>query len=201
MILCSPPSVITQHNLSEYKMQFLKKLCNRKRLFHITLLTEPSFCSSHCTNATFLWCGHGSVVLESLYTVLYILYTALQAALELAEQISSFPQQCLRADRSSAFYSCYDAPSFTQVPTVQFYVLTSNYRNILPEAIVLVNKTFLSYLTTIVALTHSNSHFNLSSSAQALQHEFDRGTPVIQLEAVSGAARFSTGEGRGGKFI
>ncbi|XP_030254105.1 uncharacterized protein LOC115570025 [Sparus aurata] len=39
---------------------------------------------------------------------------ALQAALELAEQISAFPQQCLRADRSSAVYSCYDAPSFTQ---------------------------------------------------------------------------------------
>ncbi|XP_054863172.1 enoyl-CoA hydratase EchA19 [Amphiprion ocellaris] len=39
---------------------------------------------------------------------------ALQAALELAEQISSFPQQCLRADRSSAMYSCYDAASFTQ---------------------------------------------------------------------------------------
>lgn len=39
---------------------------------------------------------------------------ALQAALELAEQISSFPQQCLRADRSSAMYSSYDAPSFTQ---------------------------------------------------------------------------------------
>lgn len=39
---------------------------------------------------------------------------ALQVALELAEQISSFPQQCLRADRSSAIYSSYDAPSFTQ---------------------------------------------------------------------------------------
>lgn len=39
---------------------------------------------------------------------------ALQAAVELAEQISSFPQLCLRADRSSAIYSCYDAPSFTQ---------------------------------------------------------------------------------------
>ncbi|XP_029979771.1 uncharacterized protein LOC115411696 [Sphaeramia orbicularis] len=39
---------------------------------------------------------------------------ALQAALQLAEQISSFPQQCLRADRSSAMYSCYDAPSFIQ---------------------------------------------------------------------------------------
>lgn len=40
---------------------------------------------------------------------------ALQVALQLAEQISSFPQQCLRADRASAMYSCYDAPSFTQV--------------------------------------------------------------------------------------
>ncbi|XP_028288281.1 uncharacterized protein LOC114452941 [Parambassis ranga] len=39
---------------------------------------------------------------------------ALQAALQLAEQISAFPQQCLRADRSSAMYSCYAAPSFTQ---------------------------------------------------------------------------------------
>lgn len=40
---------------------------------------------------------------------------ALQAALQLAEEISSFPQQCLRADRSSAIYSSYDAPSFMQV--------------------------------------------------------------------------------------
>ncbi|XP_061777893.1 enoyl-CoA hydratase EchA19 isoform X2 [Nerophis ophidion] len=39
----------------------------------------------------------------------------LQAALQLAEQISSFPQQCMRSDRSSAIYSCYDAPSFTQI--------------------------------------------------------------------------------------
>nr|XP_046211789.1 probable enoyl-CoA hydratase [Oncorhynchus gorbuscha] len=38
---------------------------------------------------------------------------ALQAALELAEQISTFPQQCMRADRSSALYSVYDAPSFS----------------------------------------------------------------------------------------
>ncbi|XP_026148699.1 probable enoyl-CoA hydratase [Mastacembelus armatus] len=46
---------------------------------------------------------------------------ALQAALELAEQISSFPQQCLRADRASAMYSCYDAPSFTQA--MQFEII------------------------------------------------------------------------------
>uniref|UniRef100_A0A8C4GJX7 Zgc:101569 n=1 Tax=Dicentrarchus labrax TaxID=13489 RepID=A0A8C4GJX7_DICLA len=73
---------------------------------------------------------------------------ALQAALQLAEQISSFPQKCLRADRSSAMYSCYDAPSFTQ----------------------------------------------------AMQYEIDHGVPVIQSEAVTGATRFTTGAGRGGKF-
>ncbi|XP_074549709.1 enoyl-CoA hydratase EchA19 [Halichoeres trimaculatus] len=39
---------------------------------------------------------------------------ALQAAMKLAEEISSFPQQCLRADRSSAMYSSYGASSFTQ---------------------------------------------------------------------------------------
>lgn len=60
-----------------------------------------------------------TIILDSLYTVT----TALQAALELAEQISSFPQQCLRADRSSAIYSCYDAPSFTQVHLMQLYIL------------------------------------------------------------------------------
>ncbi|XP_024864743.1 carnitinyl-CoA dehydratase isoform X2 [Kryptolebias marmoratus] len=45
---------------------------------------------------------------------------ALQAALQLAEQISSFPQQCLRSDRSSAVYSCYDAPNFTQAMQYEF---------------------------------------------------------------------------------
>ncbi|KAJ8277537.1 hypothetical protein GJAV_G00076290 [Gymnothorax javanicus] len=39
---------------------------------------------------------------------------ALQAALELAELISSFPPQCLRADRSSAYYSAFNASSFSQ---------------------------------------------------------------------------------------
>uniref|UniRef100_UPI0037E7FF60 enoyl-CoA hydratase EchA19 n=1 Tax=Semicossyphus pulcher TaxID=241346 RepID=UPI0037E7FF60 len=73
---------------------------------------------------------------------------ALQAALQLAEEISSFPQQCLRADRSSAMYSCYDAPSFTQ----------------------------------------------------AMQYEMDHGVPVILAEAVTGATRFTSGAGRGGKF-
>nr|XP_046227429.1 probable enoyl-CoA hydratase isoform X1 [Scatophagus argus] len=39
---------------------------------------------------------------------------ALEAALQLAEQLASFPQRCLLADRSSAVYSSYDAASFTQ---------------------------------------------------------------------------------------
>ncbi|XP_061777892.1 enoyl-CoA hydratase EchA19 isoform X1 [Nerophis ophidion] len=72
----------------------------------------------------------------------------LQAALQLAEQISSFPQQCMRSDRSSAIYSCYDAPSFTQ----------------------------------------------------AMQYEMDHGAPVILSEAIAGAAKFTTGAGRGGTF-
>ncbi|MEQ2284467.1 hypothetical protein AMECASPLE_021909, partial [Ameca splendens] len=46
--------------------------------------------------------------------------TALQTAVQLAEQISSFPQQCLRTDRSSAMYSCYDAQSFTQAMQHEF---------------------------------------------------------------------------------
>ncbi|XP_035271953.1 probable enoyl-CoA hydratase [Anguilla anguilla] len=45
---------------------------------------------------------------------------ALQAALELAEQISSFPQQCLRADRSSAYYSSFDASSFSEAMQREF---------------------------------------------------------------------------------
>ena len=44
-----------------------------------------------------------------LHACVYV--SALQAALELAEQISSFPQQCLRADRSSALHSVYAAAS------------------------------------------------------------------------------------------
>ncbi|XP_037549835.1 probable enoyl-CoA hydratase [Nematolebias whitei] len=45
---------------------------------------------------------------------------ALQEALQLAEQISSFPQQCLRSDRSSAVHSCYDATTFTQAMQFEF---------------------------------------------------------------------------------
>ncbi|XP_010884097.2 2,3-dehydroadipyl-CoA hydratase [Esox lucius] len=72
----------------------------------------------------------------------------LQASLELAEKISSFPQQCLRADRSSALHSTFEARSFIQ----------------------------------------------------AMQYEMDHGAPIIQAESVAGAARFSSGTGRGGTF-
>ncbi|XP_062841738.1 enoyl-CoA hydratase EchA19 [Trichomycterus rosablanca] len=39
---------------------------------------------------------------------------ALQVAIELAEQISSFPQLCLRADRNSAYHAAFDSTSFTE---------------------------------------------------------------------------------------
>uniref|UniRef100_A0A4W4H1M8 Enoyl CoA hydratase domain containing 2 n=1 Tax=Electrophorus electricus TaxID=8005 RepID=A0A4W4H1M8_ELEEL len=39
---------------------------------------------------------------------------ALQRAIELAEQISSFPQLCLRADRNSAYNATFDSTSFNQ---------------------------------------------------------------------------------------
>ncbi|XP_051538441.1 enoyl-CoA hydratase EchA19-like isoform X2 [Myxocyprinus asiaticus] len=39
---------------------------------------------------------------------------ALQVALELAEQVSAFPQLCLRADRNSAYNAAFDSASFTQ---------------------------------------------------------------------------------------
>nr|XP_023661412.1 uncharacterized protein LOC111840641 [Paramormyrops kingsleyae] len=73
---------------------------------------------------------------------------ALQVALELAQQIGSFPQQCLRADRASAYHSALEAPPFRE----------------------------------------------------AMQYEFDHSVAVLQLESVAGAARFSSGTGRGGAF-
>ncbi|XP_002741983.1 enoyl-CoA hydratase EchA19-like [Saccoglossus kowalevskii] len=37
--------------------------------------------------------------------------TALEEAIKLANQIASFPQKCMKADRRSAYYSCYDSTS------------------------------------------------------------------------------------------
>ncbi|XP_042320345.1 mevalonyl-coenzyme A hydratase sidH-like [Sceloporus undulatus] len=45
---------------------------------------------------------------------------ALQHAIELAEQISAFPQQCMRADRNSAYYNEFDASSFTEAMQHEF---------------------------------------------------------------------------------
>nr|XP_028593593.1 uncharacterized protein LOC114600920 [Podarcis muralis] len=45
---------------------------------------------------------------------------ALQHATELAEQISAFPQHCMRADRNSAYYSAFDASSFTEAMQFEF---------------------------------------------------------------------------------
>ncbi|XP_063779188.1 enoyl-CoA hydratase EchA19-like isoform X2 [Pseudophryne corroboree] len=72
----------------------------------------------------------------------------LRCAIELAEQISAFPQKCMKADRSSAYYSTFDATSFTD----------------------------------------------------AMQFEFNNGADVVVEESVSGAKRFSAGEGRKGKL-
>nr|XP_060630772.1 enoyl-CoA hydratase EchA19-like [Anolis sagrei ordinatus] len=45
---------------------------------------------------------------------------ALQCAIELAEQISAFPQQCMRGDRTSAYYSTFDASSFSEAMQYEF---------------------------------------------------------------------------------
>ncbi|XP_075069139.1 enoyl-CoA hydratase EchA19-like isoform X2 [Mixophyes fleayi] len=44
----------------------------------------------------------------------------LRCAIELAEQISAFPQKCMRADRASAYYSTFDATSFTDAMQFEF---------------------------------------------------------------------------------
>nr|XP_056710946.1 enoyl-CoA hydratase EchA19-like [Euleptes europaea] len=45
---------------------------------------------------------------------------ALRHAVELAEQISAFPQQCMRGDRNSAYHSAFDASSFTEAMQFEF---------------------------------------------------------------------------------
>ena len=72
----------------------------------------------------------------------------LEEALALARQIMRFPQECLRTDRNSCYYSTYNAKSFDD----------------------------------------------------AMSNEFDNGIKVLTTESVKGAARFSSGLGRGGSF-
>uniref|UniRef100_UPI00398F8087 enoyl-CoA hydratase EchA19 isoform X2 n=1 Tax=Pristiophorus japonicus TaxID=55135 RepID=UPI00398F8087 len=45
---------------------------------------------------------------------------ALQCAVDLAEQISAFPQHCLHADRASAYYGIFNASSFTEAMQFEF---------------------------------------------------------------------------------
>ncbi|KAM9308686.1 enoyl-CoA hydratase EchA19-like [Gastrophryne carolinensis] len=45
----------------------------------------------------------------------------LKCAIELAKNISSFPQKTLRADRASAYYSTFDAISFTDAMQYEFH--------------------------------------------------------------------------------
>ncbi|XP_077209274.1 enoyl-CoA hydratase EchA19-like [Paroedura picta] len=45
---------------------------------------------------------------------------ALSHAIELAEQISAFPQQCMCRDRNSAYHSAFDASSFTEAMQFEF---------------------------------------------------------------------------------
>lgn len=56
---------------------------------------------------------------------------ALKCAIELAEQISAFPQACMRADRTSAYHSTFDAASFPKA--MQFEI--DNATNVLAESV------------------------------------------------------------------
>lgn len=75
--------------------------------------------------------------------------TCLQHAVELAEQLCQYPQQCMNIDRNSAYNSTYTAKSLTD----------------------------------------------------ALTYEYQHGAPIVQLESIAGATRFSQQKvGRGGDF-
>lgn len=64
---------------------------------------------------------NGPVLASSHLTVsLCSFVLALQVALELAEQVSAFPQLCLRADRNSAYHAVFDSSSFTQAMQYEF---------------------------------------------------------------------------------
>ncbi|XP_069073212.1 enoyl-CoA hydratase EchA19-like isoform X2 [Pleurodeles waltl] len=56
---------------------------------------------------------------------------ALKCAIELAEEISAFPQACMRADRASAYHSTFDATSFYEA--MQFE--TDNSMHALVESV------------------------------------------------------------------
>lgn len=57
---------------------------------------------------------------ENVSCILCSFFSGLKCAIELAEQISSFPQKCMRADRASAYYSTFDAANFTDAMQYEF---------------------------------------------------------------------------------
>ncbi|XP_051879270.1 enoyl-CoA hydratase EchA19 [Pristis pectinata] len=65
---------------------------------------------------------------------------ALQYALELAEQISAFPQHCMYADRASAYYSMFDASCFTQALQYEF----DNAKDVISKESISGAKNFIS---------------------------------------------------------
>ncbi|XP_066482653.1 enoyl-CoA hydratase EchA19-like isoform X2 [Tiliqua scincoides] len=67
---------------------------------------------------------------------------ALQHAIELAEQISAFPQQCMQGDRNSAYHSAFDASSFTEAMQFEF---DTGVQVILKESVPGANKFSLGY--------------------------------------------------------
>ncbi|XP_062985837.1 enoyl-CoA hydratase EchA19-like isoform X2 [Elgaria multicarinata webbii] len=67
---------------------------------------------------------------------------ALQRAIELAEQISAFPQQCMRADRNSAYYGAFDTSSLTEAMQFEY---DTGLRVILKESIPGANKFSLGH--------------------------------------------------------
>uniref|UniRef100_A0A8D0GJS0 Uncharacterized protein n=1 Tax=Sphenodon punctatus TaxID=8508 RepID=A0A8D0GJS0_SPHPU len=60
------------------------------------------------------------VVEESAVFGVFCRRFALQYAIELAEQISAFPQECMHGDRNSAYYGVFDASSFTEAMQFEF---------------------------------------------------------------------------------
>ncbi|XP_060133961.1 enoyl-CoA hydratase EchA19-like isoform X2 [Zootoca vivipara] len=82
------------------------------------------------------------VVEESAIFGVFCRRFALQHAIELAEQISAFPQHCMRADRNSAYHSAFDASSFTEAMQFEF---DTGVQVVLEESVPGANKFSLGH--------------------------------------------------------
>ncbi|XP_054841476.1 enoyl-CoA hydratase EchA19-like [Eublepharis macularius] len=67
---------------------------------------------------------------------------ALHHAIKLAEEISAFPQQCMRGDRNSAYYCAFDASSFTEAMQFEF---DTGLQAILNESVPGAKKFYLGH--------------------------------------------------------